>query len=209
MFSKPNEPEKNGIFLEFSLCLSRACLGKMFVFIYKWLKNAVFRTGLAAAVLSARVRVDGQLHALGVEVRREGLHAAGPVREVLLELVRHWVAPLPARAHSREQSVASGHHAALDHGVGDSLVLLAPAAHRLAVRGERVPRVPAHHWRPLRGWHRWRRCCVGGGGSLGARQRGGDKQRQHTWDHRQLVQAEALSLVRVALRRCRAAGCRS
>jgi len=28
---------------EFSLCLSRACLGKMFVFIYKWLNNAVFR----------------------------------------------------------------------------------------------------------------------------------------------------------------------
>ena len=26
-----------------SLCLSRACLGKMFVYIYKWLKNAVFR----------------------------------------------------------------------------------------------------------------------------------------------------------------------
>jgi hypothetical protein len=29
--------------LEFSLCLSRACLGKMFVFLYKWLNNAVFR----------------------------------------------------------------------------------------------------------------------------------------------------------------------
>jgi hypothetical protein len=34
---------KNGIFFEFSLCLSRACLGKMIVLIYKWLKNAVFR----------------------------------------------------------------------------------------------------------------------------------------------------------------------
>jgi hypothetical protein len=31
-------------FFEFSLCLSRACLGKMFVFIYKRLKNAVFRS---------------------------------------------------------------------------------------------------------------------------------------------------------------------
>ena len=30
-------------FFEFSLCLSRACLGKMIIFIYKWLKNAVFR----------------------------------------------------------------------------------------------------------------------------------------------------------------------
>jgi hypothetical protein len=34
---------ENGIFFEFSLCLSRTCLGKMFVFIYKWRKNAVFR----------------------------------------------------------------------------------------------------------------------------------------------------------------------
>ena len=33
---------RNGIFFEFSLCLSRACLGKMFVSMYKWLKNAVF-----------------------------------------------------------------------------------------------------------------------------------------------------------------------
>jgi hypothetical protein len=30
-------------FFEFSLCLSRACLGKMIVLICKWLKNAVFR----------------------------------------------------------------------------------------------------------------------------------------------------------------------
>ena len=29
-------------FLEFFLCLSRACLGKMYVFIYKWLKNHHF-----------------------------------------------------------------------------------------------------------------------------------------------------------------------
>jgi hypothetical protein len=34
---------KTASVFEFSLCLSRACLGKMFVFIYKWLKNAVFR----------------------------------------------------------------------------------------------------------------------------------------------------------------------
>jgi hypothetical protein len=30
---------KNGIFFQFSLCLSRACLGKIIVFIYKWLKK--------------------------------------------------------------------------------------------------------------------------------------------------------------------------
>jgi hypothetical protein len=35
--------EKTVSFFEFSLCLSRACLGKMIVFIYKWLKNAGFR----------------------------------------------------------------------------------------------------------------------------------------------------------------------
>jgi hypothetical protein len=35
---------ENGIvFGVLSLCLSRACLGKMFVFIYEWRKNAVFR----------------------------------------------------------------------------------------------------------------------------------------------------------------------
>ena len=34
---------KTASFLEFSLCLSRACLGKIIVFIYKWLKNPVFR----------------------------------------------------------------------------------------------------------------------------------------------------------------------
>jgi hypothetical protein len=36
---------ENGIFFEFSLCLSRACLGKMIDFIYKLLKNAVFSQG--------------------------------------------------------------------------------------------------------------------------------------------------------------------
>jgi hypothetical protein len=34
---------KTASFFEFSLCLSRACLGKMIVSIYKWRKNAVFR----------------------------------------------------------------------------------------------------------------------------------------------------------------------
>jgi hypothetical protein len=39
------EVRKTASYFEFSLCLSRACLGKMIVFIYKWLKNAVFRSG--------------------------------------------------------------------------------------------------------------------------------------------------------------------
>jgi hypothetical protein len=29
-------------YLEFSLCLSRACLGKKMIFMYKWLKKPVF-----------------------------------------------------------------------------------------------------------------------------------------------------------------------
>jgi hypothetical protein len=33
---------ENGLFFEFSLCLSRACLGKMMHFIYKWQKKPVF-----------------------------------------------------------------------------------------------------------------------------------------------------------------------
>jgi hypothetical protein len=41
------EVRKTAYFFEFSLCLSRACLGKMIVFIHKWLKNAVFLQELA------------------------------------------------------------------------------------------------------------------------------------------------------------------
>jgi hypothetical protein len=40
---------KTASFLEFLLCLSRACLGKMIVFIHKWRKNAVFRRGALAS----------------------------------------------------------------------------------------------------------------------------------------------------------------
>ena len=32
-------PKETPLFLEFSLCLSRACLGKMMHFIYKWRKK--------------------------------------------------------------------------------------------------------------------------------------------------------------------------
>jgi hypothetical protein len=35
-------PSTKRAFFEFSLCLSRACLGKMMHFIYKWLKKPVF-----------------------------------------------------------------------------------------------------------------------------------------------------------------------
>eukprot|EP01046_Picozoa_sp_COSAG06_P034133 COSAG06_NODE_3548_length_5199_cov_166.747059_4_plen_118_part_00 len=39
-------PWENGTFFEFSLCLSRACLGKMLIFIYKWLKKCRFLTAV-------------------------------------------------------------------------------------------------------------------------------------------------------------------
>eukprot|EP01046_Picozoa_sp_COSAG06_P099421 COSAG06_NODE_45538_length_354_cov_0.603922_1_plen_64_part_01 len=34
--------QENGLFFEFSLCLSRAYLGKLIIFMYKWLKKTVF-----------------------------------------------------------------------------------------------------------------------------------------------------------------------
>jgi ABC-type Mn2+/Zn2+ transport system ATPase subunit len=36
---------KTASFFEFSLCLSRACLGKIIVYKYKWRKNAISRAG--------------------------------------------------------------------------------------------------------------------------------------------------------------------
>jgi hypothetical protein len=41
---KESSLRENGTFFEFSLCLSRACLGKIMHFIYKWLKKCRFRT---------------------------------------------------------------------------------------------------------------------------------------------------------------------
>jgi hypothetical protein len=43
-FSAVRFPCRNASFFEFSLCLSRACLGKIIVFMYKWLKTTDFRT---------------------------------------------------------------------------------------------------------------------------------------------------------------------
>jgi hypothetical protein len=39
------------VFGVLSLCLSRACLGKMIVFRYKWRKNAVFRRSFSSSIL--------------------------------------------------------------------------------------------------------------------------------------------------------------
>jgi hypothetical protein len=41
--------EDTPLFFEFSLCLSRVCLGKMIVYMYKWLKKGFFCTAVRAA----------------------------------------------------------------------------------------------------------------------------------------------------------------
>jgi hypothetical protein len=46
-FWNASSVRKTASFFEFSLCLSRACLGKMIAFIYKWLKKSVSCAGLA------------------------------------------------------------------------------------------------------------------------------------------------------------------
>ena len=40
--NKTSKPSRLGTFSQLFLCLSRACLGKKIVFIYKWLKRGVF-----------------------------------------------------------------------------------------------------------------------------------------------------------------------
>eukprot|EP01046_Picozoa_sp_COSAG06_P037656 COSAG06_NODE_4273_length_4410_cov_5.289754_7_plen_54_part_00 len=46
-----NTLRENGTFFEFSLCLSRACLGKIMHFIYKWLKKCRFLAEPAAEMI--------------------------------------------------------------------------------------------------------------------------------------------------------------
>eukprot|EP01046_Picozoa_sp_COSAG06_P037655 COSAG06_NODE_4273_length_4410_cov_5.289754_6_plen_101_part_00 len=52
-------------FFEFSLCLSRACLGKMIVFIYKWRKKWAFNLltwteRIISTIASCRLALDDQ-----------------------------------------------------------------------------------------------------------------------------------------------------
>jgi hypothetical protein len=56
----PARPAKNAtLFFEFSLCLSRACLGKMFSFIYKWRKKWRFsHRDVTQALCGRKVVVD-------------------------------------------------------------------------------------------------------------------------------------------------------
>jgi hypothetical protein len=61
LFLLPHLQRGSTLFCEFSLCLSRACLGKKIVVIYKWLQNGVLRTckevPLAAADVFRVVRL--------------------------------------------------------------------------------------------------------------------------------------------------------
>ena len=64
---------ENGTFFEFSLCLSRACLGKIMHFIYKWRKKCRFLTCACnpeGAVLLASILYNHQRGA-GSRHRRE------------------------------------------------------------------------------------------------------------------------------------------
>ena len=94
-------------------------------------------------VMCAGVRVDRERHTLAVQVVGKTLHAPRPQRQVLLQLVRHRVAPNPVGADGRHEGVSSCNHAALHHGICNRLVLLPAAAHGPAVDGEGVPGVPS------------------------------------------------------------------
>ena len=53
---------KNGPFVEFSLCLSRACLVKMFVFIYEWLEKTVFTHLHSRAIVQVNLPNNATTH---------------------------------------------------------------------------------------------------------------------------------------------------
>jgi len=66
----PGACKKTHLFSQLSLCLSRACLGKMIIFIYKWRKRYAFsRLVLLEEVSSVGVR-DGCLCALRFRAAR-------------------------------------------------------------------------------------------------------------------------------------------
>ena len=109
------------------------------------------RSGLPTAILRAGIRVDAEFQAFGVEILRERLHASWPQRGVLLQLVRNRVATDPLSAGGRDGVVASLGVAARNEGLRHLLVPVSANSMRLAVHGERIPRVPRHSWRAL-GW---------------------------------------------------------
>ena len=65
---------------EFSLCLSRACLGKMIIFIYKWLKKWRFCT-IPIKPVAAGLRRSEKFQKLNIEQNSSGrVHKEAPVR---------------------------------------------------------------------------------------------------------------------------------
>eukprot|EP01046_Picozoa_sp_COSAG06_P008785 COSAG06_NODE_449_length_15623_cov_50.097204_3_plen_171_part_00 len=107
---------KTASFFEFSLCLSRTCLGKMIVFIYKWRKNTVFRRATSVSdddTSEASVSVAG---------RRTGLTSEDEEEEEKLVLENLLCADRPVRcafsqafrSHPHRHaahSLARSHHA--------------------------------------------------------------------------------------------------
>jgi hypothetical protein len=61
--------EDTPLFFEFSLCLSRVCLGKMIVYMYKWLKKGFFPHSCACGLAVDRVRC-WRVHADRLSLRR-------------------------------------------------------------------------------------------------------------------------------------------
>jgi hypothetical protein len=78
--------KKTPFFFEFSLCLSRACLGKMLIFSIKWRKNGVFYLTLIVEQLHRRHGRNKRL-ARSAKRRLDLPHARPPawVRRVLVE----------------------------------------------------------------------------------------------------------------------------
>jgi hypothetical protein len=79
--TSPKKPSVLGIrcihcvlFFEFSLCLSRACLGKMIIFSIKWRKKWRFRTCMIGLLHDARKRSSRQQH----QQQQHGVSVSGP-----------------------------------------------------------------------------------------------------------------------------------
>ena len=56
------QPGETPLFFEFSLCLSRACLGKMIIFSIKWRKKVAFSYRWCASLASISANLPTQPH---------------------------------------------------------------------------------------------------------------------------------------------------
>jgi hypothetical protein len=109
---------KRRLFLSFSLCLSRACLGKMSILMYKWRKKAAFLTFRSASgcncVASSSGGSSGSISGgavtSGATPRLEQVDAAEPQQQRLAdrgELPRALAPAAQSHRRLRTRSVAS------------------------------------------------------------------------------------------------------